>query len=177
MSSPGHGKGKNKRKSKGRGSGGGRGRGRGQEQLSTPGRSEGASKPRDEREEIAHQFAEEGEKRTASASSHAPKAEEKPGAYSSVSETKNPSRSSAEQKPDVRDPSAKEPAVSSDKSIPTSEATQGKSRQQQPKQSKGKSPSISSSSPDTKGIIKYMPLQVHNIIILVEWSCLEAEEV
>ena len=157
MSSPGHGKGKNKRKSKGRGSGGGgRGRGRG-EPLSTPGRSEGASKPRDEREEIVHQFAEEGEKPTASASSHAPKAEEKPGAYSSVSETKNPSRSLAEQKPDARDPFAKEPAVSSGKSIPSTEATQEKWRQQQPKQSKGKSPSISSSPPDTKGIIKYMP--------------------
>ena len=151
MSSPGHGKGKNKRKSKGRGSGGGgRGRGRGQEPLSTPGRSEGASKPRDEREEIAHQFAEGEEKPAASASSPASKAEETLGACSSVSETKNPSRSSAEQKPHVHvGPSAKEPAVSSDKSIPT-EATQGKSRQQQPKQSKGKSP-ISSSPPDTKG--------------------------
>ena len=153
MSSPGHGKGKNKhKKSKGRGSaGGGRGRGRGQEPLSTPGRSEGASKPRDERDEIAHQFAEGEEKPAASASSPASKAEETLGACSSVSETKNPSRSSAEQKPDVhvRGPSAKEPAISSDKSIPT-EATQGKSRQQQPKQSKGKSP-ISSSPPDTKG--------------------------
>ena len=149
MSSPGHGKGKNKRKSKGRGSGGGRGRG-GQEPLSTLGRSEGASKPPDEREEIAHQFAEGEEKPAASASSLASKAEETLGACSSVSETKNPSRSSAEQKPHVHvGPSAKEPAVSSDKSIPT-EATQGKSRQQQPKQSKGKSP-ISSSPPDTKG--------------------------
>ena len=159
MSSPGHGKGKNKRKSKGRGSaGGGRGRGRGEEPLSAPGRSEAPSKPRDEREEIAHQFAEGEEKptATASASSHAPKAEEKPGAYSSVSETKNPSRSSAKQKPDVRDPCAKEPAVSSDESVPSTEATQEKSRQQQPKQSKGKSP-ISSSPPDTKGIIKCMP--------------------
>ena len=159
MSSPGHGKGKNKRKSKGRGpAGGGRGRGRGQEPLSTPGRSEGASKPRDEREEIAHQFAEGEEKPAASASYPASKAEEipeTPGACSSVS-TKNPSRSSAEQKLDVRGPCAKEPAVSSDKTIPTSEATQGKSREQQPKQSKGKSP-ISSSPPDTKGIIKYMP--------------------
>ena len=151
MSSPGHGKGKNKRKSKGRGSGGGRGRGRGQEPLSTPGRSEGASKPPDEREENACQFAEGEEKPAASASSPASKAEETLGACSSVSETKNPSRSSAEQKPDVhvRGPSAKEPAVSSDKSIPT-EATQGKSRQQQPKKSKGKSP-ISSSPPNTKG--------------------------
>ena len=149
MSSPGHGKGKNKRKSKGRGSGGGRGRG-GQEPLSTPGRSEGASKPPGEREEIAHQFADGEEKPAASASSPASKAEETLGACSSVSETKNPSRSSAEQKPHVHvGPSAKEPAVSSDKSIPT-EATQGKSRQQQPKQSKGKSP-ISSSPPDTKG--------------------------
>ena len=148
MSSPGHGKGKNKRKSKGRGSGGGRGRG-GQEPLSTPGRSEGASKPPDEREEIAHQFAEGEEKPAPSASSPASKAEETLGACSSVSETKNPSRSSAEQKPHVHvGPSAKEP-VSSDKSIPT-EATRGKSRQQQPKQSKGKSP-ISSSPPDTKG--------------------------
>ena len=155
MSSPGHGKGKNKRKSKGRGSGGGRGRG-GQEPLSTPGRSEGASKPPDEREEIAHQFAEGEEKPAASASSPASKAEETLGACSSVSETKNPSRSSAKQKPDVRGPCAKEPAVSSDKSIPSTEVTQGKSRQQHPKQSKGKSP-ISSSPPDTKGIIKYMP--------------------
>ena len=156
MSSPGHGKGKNKRKSKGRGSAGdGRGRGRGQQPLSTPGRSEAPSKPRDEREEIAHQFAEGEEKPAASASSPASKAEETLGACSSVSETKNPSRPSAEQKSDVRDPSAKEPAVSSHKSIPTSEATQGKSRQQQPKQSKGKSP-ISSSPPDTKGIIKYI---------------------
>ena len=156
MSSPGHGKGKNKRKSKGRGSaGGGRGRGRGQEQLSTPGRSEGASKPRDERNEIAHRFAEEEEKPAASASSPASKAEETPGACSSVSETQNPSRFSAEQKPDVRGPSAREPAVSSDKNIPSTEATQGKSRQQQPKQSKGKSP-ICSSPPDSKGIIKYI---------------------
>ena len=151
MSSPGHGRGKNKRKSKGRGSaGGGRGRGRVQEPLSTPGRSEAPSKPRDEREENAHQFVEKGEKPTASASSPVSKAEETPetlGACSSVS-TKNPSRSSAEQKPDVRGPCAKEPAVSSDKSIPTSGATQGKSRQQQPKQSKGKSP-LSSSPPDT----------------------------
>ena len=154
MSSPGHGKGKNKRKSKGRGSGGGRGRGRGQEPLSTPGRSEGASKPPDEREEIAHQFAEGEEKPVASASSPASKVEETLGACSSVSETKNPSRSSADQKPDVRGPCAKEP--SSDKSIPSTEATQGKSRQQQPKQSKGKSP-VSSSPPDTKGITKYMP--------------------
>ena len=157
MSSPGHGKGKNKRKSKGRGSsGGGRGRGRGQEPLSTPGRSEGASKPPDEREEIAHQFNEGEEKPAASASSPASKAEETLGACSSVSETKNPSRASAKQKADVRGPCAKEPALSSDKSIPSTEVTQGKSRQQQPKQSKGKSP-ISSSPPDTKGIIKYMP--------------------
>ena len=164
MSSPGHGKGKNKRKSKGRGSGGGgRGRGRG-EPLSTPGRSEGASKPRDEREEIAHQFAEGEEKQAASASSPASKAEETLGACSSVSETKNPSRPSAEQKRDVRDPSAKESAVSSDKSIPTSEATQGKSRQQQPKQSKGKSP-ISSSPPDTKGIIKYIYLFIFHLLV------------
>lgn len=176
MSSPGHGKGKNKRKSKGRGSGGGRGRGRGQEQLSTPGRSEGASKPPDEREEIAHQFAEGEEKPAASESSPASKAEETLGAFSSVSETKNSSRSSAEQKPDVRGPCAKEPAVSSDKSIPSTEATQGKSRQQQPKQSKGKSP-VSSSPPDTKGIIKYMPsvmiyfaLSVLHFGILDEWS-------
>ena len=165
MSSPGHGKGKNKRKSKGRGSGGGgRGRGRGQEPLSTPGRSEGASKPPDEREEIAHQFAEGEEKPAASASSPASKAEETLGACSSVSETKNPSRPSAEQKRDVRDPSAKESAVSSDKSIPTSEATQGKSRQQQPKQSKGKSP-ISSSPPDTKGIIKYIYLFIFHLLV------------
>ena len=163
MSSPGHGKGKNKRKSKGRGSGGGgRGRGRGQEPLSTPGRS--ASKPRDEREEIAYQFAEGEEKQAASASSPASKAEETLGACSSVSETKNPSRPSAEQKRDVRDPSAKESAVSSDKSIPTSEATQGKSRQQQPKQSKGKSP-ISSSPPDTKGIIKYIYLFIFHLLV------------
>ena len=155
MSSPGHGKGKNKRKSKGRGSGGGRGRG-GQEPLSTPGRSEGASKPPGEREEIAHQFADGEEKPAASASSPASKAEETLGACSSVSETKNPSRASAKQKADVRGPCAKEPALSSDKSIPSTEVTQGKSRQQQPKQSKGKSP-ISSSPPDTKGIIKYMP--------------------
>ena len=164
MSSPGHGKGKNKRKSKGRGSGGGRGRGRGQEPLSTPGRSEGASKPRDEREEIAHQFAEGEEKPAASASSPASKVEETLGACSSVSETKNPSPPSVEQKRDVRDPSAKESTVSSDKSIPTSEATQGKSRQQQPKQSKGKSP-ISSSPPDTKGIIKYIYLFIFNLLV------------
>ena len=175
MSSPGHGKGKNKRKSKGRGSGGGRGRGRGQEPLSTPGRSETPSKPRDEREEIAHQFAEGEEKPAASASSPASKAEETLGACSSVSETKNPSRSSAEQMPDVRGPCAKEPAGSSDKSMPTSEATQGKSRKQQPKQSKGKSP-ISSSPPDTKGIVNYMPsvmillCQLNILYILVFWQ-------
>ena len=165
MSSPGHGKGKNKRKSKGRGSaGGGRGRGRGEEPLSTPGRSEGASKPRDEREEIAHQFAEGEEKPAASASSPASKAEETPGACSSVSETKNPSRSSAEQKQDVRGPCAREPAVLSDKSIPSTEATQGKSRQQQPKQAKGKSP-ISSPPPDTKGIIKYIYLFIFHLLV------------
>ena len=165
MSSPGHGKGKNKRKPKGRGSaGGGRGRGRGQEPLFTPGRSEGASKPRDEREEIAHHFAEGEEKPAASASSPASKAEETLGACLSVSETKNPSRPSAEQKRDVRDPSAKESSVSSDKSIPTSEATQGKSRQQQPKQSKGKSP-ISSSPPHTKGILKYLILFIYLLCI------------
>ena len=161
MSSPGHGKGKNKRKPKGRGSAsGGRGRGRGQEPLSTPGRSEAPSKPRDEREETVHQFAEGEEKPAASASSPATKAEKTLEACSSVSETKNLSRPSAEQKPDVRDPSAKEPAVLSDKSIPASEATQGKSRQQQPKQSKGKSP-ISSSPPHTKGILKYIYLFIY----------------
>ena len=124
MSSPGHGKGKNKRKSKGRGSvSGGRGRGRGREPLSTPGRRDAASKLRDERDEIAYQFAKEEEKRAASARSHSSKAEETPGACSSVSETKNPLRSSAAERKDVMGPSAKEPNVSSDKSLPT-EATQ-----------------------------------------------------